>query len=288
MAKQDKIMVIYDADPDGFGSAWAAWKKFGDAAEYVEVLHGSGLPIKEYFNYDRIYIFDLSFKREEFIQNMPLSRTVVIDHHPSAKELIEELNLNPLPFDTERAACVQVWEYLHGTDAPPLLQYVADRDTWAWKLMDSEYVNNMVYVQDLDFVAWDTLNTDLNYPAGYDYIVNAGKAIQAFKDTLVKEMADQAVELEFMGMYVPLTTAPVLHSEVGHELLKRYPDAPFSLTYMDVDEERKYSLRSEDHRLNVGALAKIHGGGGHHNAAGFSLSWGEVWQDQKELYDAAR
>ena len=71
---------------------------------------------------------------------------------------------------------------------------------------------------------------------------------------------------------VPVAYAPgFLASKVGNELLRRYPEAPFSMTfYIDVKDSMVYwSLRSEDHRKDVSTVAVQHGGGGHANAAGF-------------------
>ena len=39
------IVILYHGDcPDGFGAAWASWKKFGDGAEYIGVHHGDNPP----------------------------------------------------------------------------------------------------------------------------------------------------------------------------------------------------------------------------------------------------
>src|SRR3989338_9515798 len=40
-----KTAILYHANcPDGFGGAYAAWKKFGDSAEYIPVKHGKPIP----------------------------------------------------------------------------------------------------------------------------------------------------------------------------------------------------------------------------------------------------
>src|SRR3989344_3599696 len=39
------IVVLYHSNcTDGFGGAWAAWKKFGDKAEYIGVIHQTPVP----------------------------------------------------------------------------------------------------------------------------------------------------------------------------------------------------------------------------------------------------
>ena len=40
-----KTVVLYHANcHDGFGGAFAAWKKFGDAADYVPMRYGMAIP----------------------------------------------------------------------------------------------------------------------------------------------------------------------------------------------------------------------------------------------------
>lgn len=287
-------LVIYDADPDGFGCAYAAWTALGDDPTFVhyeEVLHGTAEPsVLSWKRYKNVYIFDLSFSREvlEYAKAVH-GNVVVIDHHPSAEEVITDLGLNPVPFDTTRAACVQVWEYFHNSKPPLLLQYVADRDTWAWELPHSEAVNNWIFIQEVDFEEWDIAARVLEDEDTRVQAMREGYSIQSYKATLVQDIANSAelhpAKIAGDEFEVPLAYANVLHSEVGHELLNRYPDAPFSITYSDNGTHRKYSLRSEDHRLDVGELAKRLGGGGHHNAAGYSTSLQRVWEAQRDLYD---
>ena len=41
---KNNIVLYHAGCPDGFGAAWACWKKFGDNAEYMPVSHGSPPP----------------------------------------------------------------------------------------------------------------------------------------------------------------------------------------------------------------------------------------------------
>src|SRR3989344_3757446 len=45
MHEHKKIAVLYHGGcPDGFGGAYAAWKKFGNMAEYIPLKHGKPAP----------------------------------------------------------------------------------------------------------------------------------------------------------------------------------------------------------------------------------------------------
>lgn len=270
-----KTLVIYDADADGFGSAWAAWKALGDSADYVEIGHGTKeLPLYV-FEYDRVYILDLSFPRDELLDLRECTNLTVIDHHESAAAMLEELGVSRfVPVDTTRAACVQVWEHFFPEKATPLmLQYIADRDVWAWELPHSDEINAVIFTGDKDFEKWDKFNTHLE--TAFDEVLLIGSALLEYRE----KMVDQIVANHYHDLAgIPVVHANVLHSEVGHRLLDTYPDAPYVMTYMDNVESntRKFSLRSEDHRMDVGEIAKEFGGGGHRNAAGYtSAIWGE-------------
>ncbi|MEK7477962.1 MAG: hypothetical protein AAB645_01165, partial [Patescibacteria group bacterium] len=80
-----KIAVIYHGDcNDGFGGFLAAYKKFGERADYYPLKNQSlppdGLKDKQ------VFIIDFSFKKEilQKIERDNLSM-VIIDHHMSAE-----------------------------------------------------------------------------------------------------------------------------------------------------------------------------------------------------------
>lgn len=259
-------LIIHDNDNDGFGSAWAAYKYFGLNADYHALSHGTNeLPIKA-FAYENVYIFDLSFPREELCDLMEDGVALwVIDHHASAKKMLEGLGF---PVDTTRAACTQVWDYFHAEEAPKLLQYVEDRDIWKWELPWSDEVNSFLFTLPHTFSVWDGAAEQMEQEEGMLDFMFAGTAIVKYRNALVDMIvANHYVDTDG----VPVTCAPVLHSEVGHRLLQMYPEAPYSATFLDEYERgtRKWSLRSEEGREFVDAIAKWRGGGGHGFAAGY-------------------
>src|SRR3989338_10708254 len=81
------IAVLYHGScPDGFGGAYAAWKKFGDTAEYIPVKHG--WPVPEGLAGRKVFILDFSYPQEEmdFIVETAGSVTI-LDHHLGAREV---------------------------------------------------------------------------------------------------------------------------------------------------------------------------------------------------------
>ena len=103
---QDTV-VIYHADcKDGFGAAYAAWKKFGDTASYVprrnQLPPPAGLVDKEVFVVD--YSYDRATLEELLVKNKSV---VVIDHHRSAEDDVKAFPQNV--FDLEHSGAVLTW-----------------------------------------------------------------------------------------------------------------------------------------------------------------------------------
>ena len=81
-----EIVVIYHGKcPDGFGGAYAAWKKFGDTATYLPADHGDAPP--EGLEGREVYLVDFCYEIAEQMERLARTakRLVVLDHHESAR-----------------------------------------------------------------------------------------------------------------------------------------------------------------------------------------------------------
>jgi uncharacterized protein len=105
-------------------------------------------------------------------------------------------------------------------------------------------------------------------------VIEQGAAILRYMAQQTAMICDQAVVRPVRvpaGWHaaVPTVNATNLWSEVGEELLRRFPDAPYAAAYYDTKHGvRKWSLRSRGD-FDVSEVARQHGGGGHQAAAGF-------------------
>src|SRR3990167_10123181 len=79
------IAVLYHGNcPDGFGGAYAAWKKFGDSAEYIPVKHGK--PIPEGLAGKKLYLIDFCYPKDIMDTLIATADSVtVLDHHEGMK-----------------------------------------------------------------------------------------------------------------------------------------------------------------------------------------------------------
>ena len=80
------------------------------------------------------------------------------------------------------------------------------------------------------------------------------------------------------GQLVPVANLPyTLTSDAGHLMCVEPHEgslAPFAACYWDPPDGRVFSLRSAEGGYDVSEIAKAYGGGGHKNAAGFTMPIG--------------
>ena len=246
---------------DGFGAAFAAWKKFGDAAKFVGVNYGKPLP--EMPGATEVYIVDFSYPKADLEALALTCKLVVLDHHKTAQEQLQGLPF--AHFDMNRSGAGMAWDYFHpDTPRPWLINYIEDRDLWKHKLPNTHDIAAALFSYPQEFSIWEKFQqADL---------LNEGKAIRRYQNILSDEMVKNTQVKDFLQFKnVPIVNASSsLISDVGEVLRQKYPTAPFYAIYYDTKEgKRKWSLRSTDHQEDVSAIAGVFGGGGHRNAAGF-------------------
>lgn len=275
-----KPLIIYHSQCwDGFGAAWAAWRCFRDEAEYTPCRYGE--PFPGHAHGRQVYVLDFSWSytafQEAFKTGIHPLQIEVHDHHKTARD--DAQGYDPLMamtrnepalvyhFDMDKSGAVLAWERFHQTPVPTLLAYVQDRDLWRFTLPESHKVSAWLRSYPYDFEVWRGLEIMLDVKFGC--VIQQGEAILRAQQREVSAMADNARWDDIGGSHVPVANATTYYSEVGEELCRRHPDAPFSAYYLDrADGKRQWGLRSIG-AFDVSAVAKHYGGGGHKNAAGF-------------------
>jgi oligoribonuclease NrnB/cAMP/cGMP phosphodiesterase (DHH superfamily) len=263
-----KTYVLYHARCyDGFAAAYAAWLVLGESAEYIPVNYQE--PPPELADGARLFILDFSYPRSVLLElRQRMAAVVVLDHHAGAER--ELAGLDSCHFDNSKSGAVLAWNYFHPSlPTPALLEYIEDRDLWRWQLPYSREVSAGLRLYPFDFRVWDTLNTSS--------LITEGSAVMRYQEQLIKAAVARASP-EPLGAWqgIPTVNATCLWSEIGEALVAEYPDAPFAAvwderTNKQGDAVRQYSLRSAKGGQDVSVVAKQWGGGGHVNAAGFSI-----------------
>jgi hypothetical protein len=260
-----KTYVLYHGYcADGFGGAWAAWRALGNTAEYVPVQYGD--PAPELPDGARVYLVDFSYKREATLALAARTSLTILDHHKTAEG--ELAGLDFATFDMNKSGAMLAWEHFHPRrPAPLLIEYVQDRDIWRWALPDSREVSAALWSYPMEFSVWTTFAERLENRTLS--VVNEGAAILRYMQQQTEMICSQARQQQLGEHTVPVVNATSLWSEVGEELIRRFPEAPFAAAYYEnAHGLRKWSLRSRG-EFDVSAVAKQFGGGGHRNAAGF-------------------
>ena len=260
-----KNLVLYHAKcPDGFASAWAAWKKLGQTAEYIPCQYGD--PVPEVSGKD-VYIVDYSFPRAVLLEMAEEARHVtLLDHHKTAEADLKDLihsNLE-IRFDMRKSGATLTWNYFHGDEPCWLVDYAEDRDLWLHKLPDTLEINS--YLQSLphDFNKFSEA-----FEGGAEKAKLLGEGCLSWVKFYVGMMKQNVRYGTFLGYHnVPIVNAPRASiSEVVGELSEGFDFAVG--WHLRGDGLIEYSMRSRNDS-DVSELAKSMGGGGHKNAAGFS------------------
>jgi len=214
MPSPSPITVIYHADClDGFGAAFAAWKRFGDNASYLPLHHG------KYWDTTRlrghqVFILDFSFPPPILLALSAIARQIIlIDHHVTARapwadrlqcdgngleQLVDHEQRLTLIFNLQKSGARLAWEYFHPLlPLPLLLAHIEDQDLWHFSRADTRPFCRALRLQAFDFARWDLLLTETADPAlpSYRQMILGGQAIENFLQCEVDRMVDGALPM---------------------------------------------------------------------------------------------
>ncbi len=260
-----KIAVLYHGDcRDGFGGAYAAWKKFGKRADYFGLKHGGDLPgIKG----KEVYIVDFGFKEPVMRKLVRANRVVALDHHVSAEKATKMAD--EYVYALNNSGAVIAWKYFHPKKPVPLLlRHVQDVDLWKFKLPNTRELVAYMGLVKYDFKIWDKLARELENPKRYEIYAEKGRELLRYENLMIERLLEGAMVAKFEGYKTLVINSPVLHSEIGNRLTKLAP--PIAIVWSEKSGIRRVSLRSNG-KVDVAKIAEKYGGGGHKAAAGFSF-----------------
>ena len=270
------VCIFHAGCPDGFGAAWSAWLLWGDRGAYVPRGHDDVLRMHE-LSGAYVLFADIAPPARSY---RPLAQhaghLVVLDHHISAQRAFEadpflarELAEagHDVRFDLTRSGSALAWHALHPDEPlPALLAYVEDQDLWNWKLPRSPEVNAAIASFPREFGAWSAL-------AGtpVDALAEQGAPILRALRIETERVLAKTHPLAIGGLRLEGVNARSQRAEIGHELATRARyGAACGAVYRVEGRRVDVSLYSIG-ELDVAAIASSLGGGGHRNAAGFSV-----------------
>jgi oligoribonuclease NrnB/cAMP/cGMP phosphodiesterase (DHH superfamily) len=255
-----QIYVLYHKNcTDGFGAAFAAWKKFNDKAQYLPISHMD--PVPTFDPGATVYVVDFCFPKK-VIEELVKDHTVItLDHHISSEEAIK--SSSDYLYDLHRSGAKLAWDYFHPNTTNQIIEYISDKDLGLFNLFKSREVISSIESYPRDFKIWDNFNVE--------QLILEGNSILRAKNIEVNYAADR-VEFEKIGGFnVPCVNSPIYMSEIAEVLLDKYPEEKFVAIFyeyeMDGEKFRKYSLRSK--MVDVNSIAAKYSGGGHKISSAF-------------------
>jgi hypothetical protein len=271
------ICVYHAACPDGFGAAWATWTAWEGEGEFVARGH-----------YDRMRGTRVEDAQVLFVDIAPgvdelrelaehAARIVVLDHHLTNQknfeaegELLAALHQDghEIRFDMSRSGAVLTWNYLFPDEpAPDILRYVEDQDIWAWQLPKSAEVNAAIASYPQDFETWTALaKRDVSA------LAREGEPIVRTDVVEVERATRNPSTVTVARRRVEAINARTRRSAIGHALAERQAlGEPWGCVYR-IEGSKVHATLYSIGDFDVSEIAGEYGGGGHKNAAGFSVS----------------
>lgn len=258
----DKTVVIYHANcSDGFCAAYVVNRYAGlDKAIYYPYNH-SQLP-PDVTGKD-VIILDFSFSKVVLQSMIDTANSVLLlDHHKSA---VEDLAGMPnCHFDMTRSGAGMAWDYFVKGPRHWVVDYVEDRDLWNWKYAYGKGVSIVIHMYEKTFEEWDKL-----FARDISEVKGMGSMLESYQLSMVKDIAKMAIDTDLDGYPAKIVNSTIHISEVGGMLAEQ---SKVGIVWSLISGVVRISLRSRGPEVDVATIAKKYGGGGHFNAAGFSLS----------------
>lgn len=268
-----KTVVFYHADClDGFGSAYAAWKKLGDSVEYIAAKYGHAPLVEEAAGKDAFFL-DFCYPKEVMDEVVKSAASVVVlDHHEGIKDVVESMPAHV--YDANRSGATIAWGYFHpDTPTPELLQHIEDEDLYRFNMPDTRALGVYLSAHDFSFQFWDQVAADLQDKEKREMVLKKAGIYVEYFNHLVELSVTNAHPVIFEGHKVLLAnTSPMktLKSAVGNALVKKIP--PFGLVMSVHPNGLGVSIRGNG-SVNVSIIAQKYGGNGHPSSAGFRIPW---------------
>jgi uncharacterized protein len=301
------FILFHSNCPDGWCAAYICKKQYPEA-ELIPLNHGLNETqldelFAKMFKKDVIMV-DYSLRTRELNHHMAsiANSFRIYDHHKTAQAALEGAPY--ATFDMTRSGAGLAWDYLFGKDSgkwnpadptnvyrPWWVNYTEDQDLWNWKLPRSHEINAYLMVQPRTLEAWDVITDDEQMEP--TAAARQGTGVRAYIEYYTRSVAAEAqagvwriqtgeLESEDGTIVLPVFTdyrVGVLNipyagvSEAGNALVKEGYEIAVCW-FENKDGVIQFSLRGGG-AVDVSAIAKSFGGGGHNNAAGFQVSVSE-------------
>jgi oligoribonuclease NrnB/cAMP/cGMP phosphodiesterase (DHH superfamily) len=181
---------------DGTASAMCAYRYFQknpkQNVRYYPANHGKPAP---HLPGKNILICDFSYPYVILQEMAKIANNIlIIDHHKTAMEALQELPENQKIFDLSHSGAYLTWKYFFPNEAVPLfVEMIEDRDLWKKELPGTDFLAMYLFTQKYDFELYLSL---LDQETLAKAIVK-GQTYSELNKFYLKQLAEQAT-IKFM------------------------------------------------------------------------------------------
>lgn len=256
--------VIYHKNcSDGFGAAWAAHELLGSKAVYVPAQYDD-ISFAFYLKNKTIAVLDFSFTEDQ-IEKIKANnnRICIVDHHKTALQIA---HLENTWIEIKYCGAILAWKFFHKNKKIPLfLRYIQDRDLWKWELEGSRDFSIIFQNVPKRFANYSEYNSNKKIKEA----IRDGKLLNKYQYSLIRKISSNFQTVRYQNTKLKLVNSSILQSEIGNYLSD--DEYAVAIWYKNYSAKKTIvSLRSKGD-LDVSLIAQEFNGGGHKNAAGFSL-----------------
>lgn len=284
------FVLYHHSCTDGLAAAYCAWRALDrESTVFYPVQYSEAFPNIDIKKGDSLYLLDFCYPYSTLLTSIPTGVNVVIlDHHKTQQAEWDKIMESQLwqtsgAFTSSESGAVLAWKWFFpDKEIPKLILHVQDRDLWNFKLpATKDVITGLRALKDHHkFEVFDSLIYDNRNAAdaALDKLIEVGSAINGQIDGVCQTFAtpgsNKIATVQFEGHKTALYNTTENISDIAAAILRNGQDYDISLSYfVTSDLKVVFSLRSYDKGANVdvGAIAKKYGGGGHRNSAGFTL-----------------
>jgi oligoribonuclease NrnB/cAMP/cGMP phosphodiesterase (DHH superfamily) len=168
--------------------------------------------------------------------------------------------------DKGDAGCELTWKYFYpALPLPMAVRLIGDYDKWALKMPDSKvfYEGMKLLPNAPDSDIWIDLLAD--NPNDVYAVIKSGRTATTYRDNYCAGLCKSfGYEAELDGHHAYACNQYMFGSGGFGERFGKYP-----LCIAYIHDGKKFTVSLYSETVDVGAIAKAHGGGGHKGASGF-------------------